>query len=226
MKKALLLLLAAALVLTFCFPVLAENAEETKQADLFGLWETDGESRKWIAAAVPFSEGVVITSTAMLPESPEQLVVSDGADSWEAKAVLPDKTGMIALVFYDREDQTEGSGAWQLLPRGMRVPAASCTVRYADGTGRLKNCGVLDAENVRLEGRNLILLTLTEPVRPGSALLTGDGFITEEMVQSGELAHELAFLLPFSELGTHHVREQFFCFNERNLHISVRVAVE
>ena len=177
MKKALLLLLAAVLVLTFFFPVLAEDAEETKQADLFSLWETDGESRKWIAAAVPFSEGVVITSTAMLPESPEQLVVSDGADSWEAKAVLPDKTGMIALVFYEREDQTANSGAWQLLPRGKRVPAASCTVRYADETGRLNNCGVLDAENIRLEERNLILLTLTEPVKPGSVLLSGEGYL-------------------------------------------------
>ena len=177
MKKALLLLLAVALVLTSFSSAPAEDAEEAKQADLFSLWKTDGETREWIAAAVPFSEGAVITSAAMLPESPEQLIVSDGAGSWEAKAVLPDRTGMIALVFYERGDQDADSGVWQLLPRGMRVPAASCTVRYADRTGRLNNCGVLDAENISLEDRNLILLTLTEPVKPGSALLTGDGYL-------------------------------------------------
>ena len=177
MKKTVLLVLTALLVLLLVFPGTAENTAETKQADLFGLWKTNGGNREWIAAAVPFAEGVLMTSSALLPEAPEQIVISDGENYWEAKAVIPDKTGTLALVFYDRADGNPGSGTWPLLPWGTSASAGSCSVRYADQEGRPDSCEVLDAEDIRMGERRLLLLTLTEPVKPGSAVLTGDGYL-------------------------------------------------
>ena len=43
---------------------------------------------------------------------------------------------------------------------------------------------------------------------------------------SGKLTYVLAFLLPFVQLGSNHLREQLLCLDERNLNVSVWVAVE
>ncbi len=175
MRKTLLLLLTAVLAMAAPSFTFAEDAGAVTEADLFRIWETDGETMKWVAGAVPFSEGVVITSSGLLPENTEHLVVSDGDNTWEAKAVIPDDTGMIAMVFHDPDEKTSGKKNWLFLPWGETVPAASCTVRYADETGRTDSCGVLAAEDFHMQGRRFLLLTLTAQVKPGSAVLTGDG---------------------------------------------------
>ena len=176
MRKALLLLLTVMLALG-AFPFAhAEETGETKAADLFGLWETDGESKKWVAGAVPFSEGIVMASAALLPEKTEHLVVSDGENTWEVKAVLPDETGMITLVVYDAGDTAERE-KWPFLPWGTTVSAESCSVRYADDTGRTDSCRVLAAEDFRMGGHRFLLLTLTGQAGPGSAVLTEDGLL-------------------------------------------------
>ena len=177
MKKALLLLLTAILVLA-CFPFsAAEETGETKAAELFGLWKNDGGNLSWIAAAVPFSEGVVISSSALLPAKAEQVTVSDGENTWEAKAIIPDDTGMIAMVFYDPEENPKEHGKWPVLPWGTTVPAASCSVRCADETGRQDSCSVLAAEEFHRQGCRFLLLTLSETVRPGSAVRTEYGYL-------------------------------------------------
>ena len=201
MKRFWLLALTVFVGLMLFSPVIAENTEEEKQADLFSLWETNGENRTWIAAAVPFSEGVLITSPGELPESPEQITVSDGENFWETKAVIPDRTGMIALVFYDREDKTVNRGTWPLMPWGMSVPSASCTVRYADQEGRLNNCEVLAAEDIRMQERRFLLLTLTEPVQPGSAVLTGDGYLAGVVTAEWAEGINRVLALPAEEIA-------------------------
>ena len=200
-KRNVLLTLTVLMVLVIFFPVLAESTEETKQAELFGLWETDGESRKWIAAAVPFSEGVLITASSVLPELPERIVISDGENTWETKAVIPDKTGTIAMVFYDREDSNADHDAWPLLPWGMNIPAASCNVRYADQTGQMNNCRILAAEDIRLQDRRFLLLTLTEPVKPGSAVLTGDGYLAGVVTAEWAEGINRVLALPAEEIA-------------------------
>ncbi|CUQ58463.1 Uncharacterised protein [Segatella copri] len=46
------------------------------------------------------------------------------------------------------------------------------------------------------------------------------------MVLCRELTNKLAFLLPCSQLLSYHARKQLLCLDERNLYVSVRVAVE
>ena len=189
MRKAMLLLMTAMMALAFFSRASAEETGGTPKADLFGIWETAEGKKEWVAGAVPFSEGVVITSSALLPEKSGHLAVSDGENTWEAKAVIPDNTGMIAMVFYDPDEQAAGSEKWPFLPWGTTVPAASCRVRFADDTGRTDSCGVLAAEDFHMQGRRFLLLTLTEQVKPGSAVLTeGEsvaGIVTAEWAGDG-----------------------------------------
>ena len=46
------------------------------------------------------------------------------------------------------------------------------------------------------------------------------------MVLGCKLAHELSLLLPLVELGSNHFRDKLLCFDERNLYVSMWVAVE
>ena len=41
-----------------------------------------------------------------------------------------------------------------------------------------------------------------------------------------ELTNKFTFFFPCSELSSHHFRQQFFCFNQRYLYVSVRVAIQ
>ena len=178
MKRIWLLILAAILALAALAFASAEEVEETadiRAADLFELWDSNGESMKWVASAVPVAEGVVVTSPALLPESTEYLVVSDGVNTWEVKALVPDSTGMAAVVFFDPRENPPRFGYWPMLPWGDSVPAGDCSVRYADRMGSRINRGVLASEDIRVKGRRCLLLTLTDPAPPGSVLLTEDG---------------------------------------------------
>lgn len=175
MRKVMLLFLAVTMALGVFSCASAEETGETTGADLFGIWETADGTREWVAGAVLFSEGVVITSSALLPETADNLTVSDGENTWAAKAVIPDETGMIAMVFYDISEKTAEKEKWPFLPWGTTVSAASCRIRFADDTGRTDSCGVLAAEDFHMQGRRFLLLTLTEQVKPGSAVLTEDG---------------------------------------------------
>ena len=51
-------------------------------------------------------------------------------------------------------------------------------------------------------------------------------FVPEEVVLCSELADIFAFGLPFSQLLANHFRQQFFCFDQRNLYVSVWVAIQ
>ena len=171
MKKALLLALAAMMILASLTFALAEERE----AGLFELLDNDGGNLSRISSAVPVAEGVVIAPAALLPKDADRLVISDGAAQWKAKAVIPDDTGSIAMVFYDPEEYSAQYGFWQLLPWGASVSIESCRVYSTDANGEVTDCGVLDSGEIRWKGQRCLLLSLTDAAPAGSAVLTGSG---------------------------------------------------
>ena len=171
MKKSLTALLVLALLSAVCA---CAGAEEAGKTDLFDLWDYGGESMTWIASVVPVNEGAVMTSPAVLPDDTEHLAVSDGQSFWEARAVLQDDDGLLALVFYDSTETPERCEPWTLLPLGDSVDAEDCVVRTGDAMGSRINLGVRYAQEIMRE-RRFELLSLTGPAAPGSAVLTADG---------------------------------------------------
>ena len=201
MKKGLLLMLTAVLLLACCAIACAEEAGTAKEADLFDLWNYGGESPVWIGSAVPITEGIVITSPAVLPVNTEDLVVSDGRNLWEAKAVLPDAENLLALVFFDPSDKPARYDAWQLLQYGDSAAVSSCYVRYGDAMGSRINRAVLNAEQLNWNGHHGYLLTLTDPVPAGSPLLTSDGLMAAIVVAEWSEGVNRMLALPPEEIA-------------------------
>ena len=168
MKKALLLALAVMLALSSLSFALAEEEQE---AGFFELLSQDGGDLKPVTCAVPVARGVVAAPAALLPVDLDRLVISDGVSQWETKAVIPDESGSIVLLFYDSQEQTARYGAWPLLPWGAGTSADACLVRGADGTDR----GVTAAEEIRWKEKRCYLLSLTDAAPAGSPLLTEYG---------------------------------------------------
>ena len=175
MKKGLLLGLTAVLLLVFCAFACAEETEAVKDADLFDLWDYSSESPVWVCSAVPITDGIAIVSPAALPDNTEYLVVTDGKNQWEAKAVLPDADNLLTLVFFDPSATPARYSAWPLMPYGEGAGVSSCYIRHGDAMGSRINRAVLNAEKTSWKGRNCYLLTVSDPVPVGSPLLTADG---------------------------------------------------
>ena len=181
MRKALSLLLALALLLVSAFACAEEAAPaeepETPElpADLFDLWNYGGESPSWISTASPVGEGVLIAPATVKDIPAEQLAVSDGKNTWQAVAVVPDDFSQFTLVFFDPGDKAPQWGCWQLMPWGDSVPASSCIVRFGDRLGSRINRGVLAAERITRQGQDYLLLDLTDAAPTGSPVLTADG---------------------------------------------------
>ena len=193
MKKVTGLFLIV-LCLCVCAFALAENtaAEPAAQelpADLFDLWNTEGESPDWVANAVPASEGVLIAPPAVLDIPPDQLVVSDGVYAWEASAVVPDELERFALVFYNAGEVAPCVGYWSLLPMNESRPDHDCTVIFGDRMGSRIIRGVVEADQIVNRGQRCYLLTLTDPAPVGSPVLTSDGLlagiVTAEWAEGG-----------------------------------------
>lgn len=172
MKKGFTVILA----LLLCLAALACAEEETeKEADLYEIWDYGAESMTWIAVGAPVTEGVLLTSSAALSGDGTHLAVSDGRNAWEVKAVLPDSSGLLSVVFFEPEGKELRYGSWPLLPYGQSVPAGSCIVRSGDELGSRINHRVLGAESVTWMNTRALLLTLEDSVPLGSVVLTADG---------------------------------------------------
>ena len=69
MKKALSLLLLILLLAALPFACAEETAEaaETPEltAELFDLWDYDGESPVWVDSAIPVAEGILVAPSAV-----------------------------------------------------------------------------------------------------------------------------------------------------------------
>lgn len=174
MRKYMILFFA--LLLAFAAAAGAEEAETepAREPELYDLWDS-GESMTWISTAVPVSDGVLIVPASVLPEKQDQLVVSDGNKVWEAKAVLPDKSGLLATILFDAEKEELQKGFWPFLPYGESVSASACTVRFGDELGSRINRRVLSASFQTLQGNSCWLLSLSGSAAVGSPVLTQDG---------------------------------------------------
>ena len=172
MRKFLFVILA--LLLLTVSASCAENSQGG-EADLFDLWNYNGESRMWAGFAVPMTEGVVIASPSCIPKNTEGLAVSDGRHVWDVQLIIPDSTGTLAIICYDTENAEPRYAPWSFLPYGKTVPASSCLVRSGDALGSRINHLVLDAEPIQWEGRPCMVLSLTETVPLGSPVVTDEG---------------------------------------------------
>ena len=168
MKKVLLPILAAVLVLASLSFALAE---EGKEADFLDLMENTGGNLRRITSAVPTAPGVAIVPAPLLPSDTGSLFLSDGGTQWKAEAVIPDSTGSLAVVFYDASAQAPSAGSWTFIYRGTEVSPADCCVLGDDGAER----DVLGAEEILRNGKPFLLLSLSGDAPAGSLLLTEDG---------------------------------------------------
>ena len=177
--KRLICLLAAVLLAFSCAD--AEEASrgtdtpDGREADLLEIWKTDDEGRTWITAAAQASDGMLLTSPAVLPEKTDGLTVSDGRNEWEVEAVIPDSTGLMAMVLFDPGKILPLRAAWPLMPLGDSVQADSCAVRSGNADGGRTDCSVLSAASLEWHGSRCLLLQLEGKVRPGDIVLNARG---------------------------------------------------
>lgn len=186
MRKVTGLVLIVLLLLVCAF-ALAENAEKDTAvteasaqeltADLFEVWNDDGESAAWVGNAIPIAEGILIAPLSVLDVPVEQLAVSDGKFAWDAKAAVPDGQNQFAMIFYDTDAVRSRLGDWALLPQGESRASHDLIVLYGDRMGSRIIRGVTDAEQIMNRGQRCYLLTLTDPAPVGSPVLTSDGML-------------------------------------------------
>ena len=183
MKKCLSMLLALLLVLPLAaFAEDSVTEEDQRGQDLLEVWDYNGESPSWVCSAIPVADSAVMVSPAALPENVEHLVVTDGVSLWEAEAVMPDPSGLIALLLYDGEETKPRYQSWNLLSLGQGVDAASCVARFGDMYGSRINRGVLDAEKIAWDDQPCYVLTLSDDAPLGSPVLDNRGILVATIV--------------------------------------------
>ena len=176
MKRLLGLLVVLVLTVSCAWAEDAvKAAEDSRDADLLDIWQTDGENRRWISAAVQAMDGMLLTSPAVLPERTDGLTVSDGQKEWKVEAVIPDSTGAVVMVFYDTSRDLPAKSAWPMMAYGDSVQASTCTVRSGDETGGRIDTKVLSAASMQWRNSRALLLSLEDMVSPGTAVLNARG---------------------------------------------------
>ena len=153
----------------------ADASEDGREADLLDIWQTDGENRKWITAAAQTMDGMLVTSSAVLPEKTDSLTVSDGQKEWKVEAVIPDSTEAVAMVFFDTSRDLPALTGWTMMPYGESVQASTCTVRSGDGNGGRSDTKVLSAAAMQWRNSRVLLLDLEGKVPLGTAVLNAKG---------------------------------------------------
>ena len=101
MKKVTGIILAVLLLTVCAFAFAEETAEPAQAPELFDLWDYGGESPVWAASATPVADGILLASSAVAEIPVEQLAVTDGVTTWDAKAVVQADDNLFALVFFD-----------------------------------------------------------------------------------------------------------------------------
>jgi len=198
MKKGVVLLSVLLLALS-SFAFAEENPERAKE--LFDVWDYGGESMTWVCSAVPVAEGTVMISPVNLPEKQDHLAVTDGKNVWEIRAVVPEQDGLLALLFFDPGETVPSCSPWTLMPYGTGVPASSCYVRTGDEMGSRINRRVMSSADMEWQGSRALMLTLSDPVPPGSPVLTADGNLAGVVVAEYAEGINRYIALPAEEIA-------------------------
>jgi len=174
---------------------------DNREADLLDIWLKDGEGRTWITAAVQATDGMLLTSPALLPDSADSLVISDGTNEWKAEAMFPDSTGAVAMVFFDTEKAVPLRSSWPLMPFGDSVKASACVVRSGNADSSRTDIGVLSAASLQWKGSRCLLLNLQEEVPLGAAVLNAKGELAGMVVAAYAEGMNRVLALPAEEIA-------------------------
>ena len=153
----------------------AEQIPDNREADLFDLWDCGTENAVWLTAAPEISEGVLVTVWALLPQDKEHLTVSDGRNTWDVKAVIPDDSGMLAFIFFQTDSASPRYAPISLLTIGNNVPVSSCTARWGDELRSRINARILSANTTEWNEKRCMLLMLSKRAPLGSVVLNAEG---------------------------------------------------
>ena len=209
MKKLICLFCALLLVFSYAgaeeiMPA-AEAADtvtaDSREADLLDIWLKDGEDRTWITAAVQAADGILLTSPALLPDSADSLVISDGTNEWKAEAVIPDSTGTVAMVFFDTEKAVPQRSSLPMMPYGDSAKASACVVRSGNADGSRTDIGVLSAASLQWKGSRCILLNLKEEAPLGAAVLNAKGELAGVVVAAYAEGTNRVLAMPAEEIA-------------------------
>ena len=179
MRKIIVLLLVL-----LAMAASAAFAEGEKAPGLFELYSADGNETVLLGAAVSPYEGILITAASVLPEHPEQLVISDGVNFWKAQAAAPDSAGICAMILYDVSEQKPSAGCCELYSGA--VQPEGCVVFTGDENHSRVYRKVYDGAAIAWRSSSCMLLSLSGSVMPGSPLVTEDGRVAG--IAAGEWA--------------------------------------
>ena len=209
-RRQLALWLALVLLPVTCLPAAAgasgteevssAGAADQREADLMDLWSEGPEGRIWVTAALQMADGMLLTSPALLPENQSGLLVSDGVNEWKVQAVIPDSTGITAMVFFDPGGLVPVSCGWPVMPFGDSAQASSCVVRSGNAPGERRSSGILGASSLRWQGRRALLLDLAEDVPMGGAVVNSRGELAGIVVARYAEGSRRVLALPVEEI--------------------------
>ena len=204
MKKLFCLLAAFLLVLSCAVAEesgIAAETPDTREADLLDIYRTDGGERTWITAAVQAMDGMLLTSPALLPDSVDSLVVSDGTNEWKVEARIPDCAGVVAMLFYDAEKNPSQRKAWPLMPFGDSVKASTCLVRSGSEGGVRTDCGIRSAGSLEWNGCRCLLLDVEGEAPVGAAVLNERGELAGLVIAGYAQGTNRVLALPADEIA-------------------------
>lgn len=203
MKKILCLLCLLLLVFSCAGAEVvtpAAEAADTREADLLDIWQTDGEGRTWITAAVQVMDGMLLTSPALLPEKTDCLIISDGQNEWKVEAVITDSAGVMAMVFFDALKNPPQRTAWPMMTFGESVQASTCVVRSGNADGGRTDCWVRGADSLEWKDCRCLLLNLEEEAPLGAAVLNAKGELAGMVVAGYAEGQKRMLALPVEEI--------------------------
>ena len=207
--KKLFCMFIALLIMFSCagaemIDVAGEGAEtgtaDDREADLLDIWQTDGERKSWITAAVQLMDGMLLTSPALLPERTEGLMVTDGQSEWQVKAVIPDSTGVMAMVFFNAEKVLPRYAAWPLMAFGDSAKATACFVRSGNEDGGRTDSPVRSAASLEWQNCRCLLLDLEGEMHPGAVVLNEKEELAGVVVAEYAEGQRRVLALPVEEI--------------------------
>ena len=166
MKKIAACLLAGLLI---CLTAVGLG-EEAVRHGLFDLYDIGAESAGWNGIAIPLAPGFLVTAGTAAPERAETLGLSDGSWLWDAETLVRPGERWTAFIVFDAETVAPDLSYWTLYDGAL--DASGLSVLTGNSSGDRLNRSVDTLANVRWQGLDCLLVTLSGDALPGSPILT------------------------------------------------------